>query len=234
MTAPIRFGDLLAAELVKIRTLPATWIALTGALAANGALGVLAATDAVRVAGPDGPVPIARLGAPLLVPGYVFAAIAVFAAGSEFRGGQVRVSLLAGPGRTRLFAAKSTVCAFVSLLGAVLVVLPFPRAAAGTGLPALVTAYLLLALVGYGFAVIARTVVAPLAVLSATALLVTPMLRGVVPDLVKYLPHDAALSLVGLPGGPSALGRAGGLLALSSWAAGCVVAAWLVFVRRDA
>ncbi|WP_433730034.1 hypothetical protein ACQP2Y_18995 [Actinoplanes sp. CA-051413] len=225
---------LLAAELAKIRTLPAVWIALTAALAANSVLGVLAATDAVRVAGPDGPVPVARLGAPLLAPVYVFVAIAVFAAGSEFRGGQVRISLLAVPRRTRLFAAKSAVCALVSVFAAVLVVLPFPRAAAGTGLPALVTAYLLLALVGYGFAVIVRTVVTPLAVLSAAALLVAPMLRGVVPGLVKYLPHDAALSLVGLPGGPAALGRAGGLLALSSWAAGCVAAAWLVFVRRDA
>ncbi|MEU8234381.1 hypothetical protein AB0C12_32745 [Actinoplanes sp. NPDC048967] len=124
---------LLAAELAKIRTLPAVWIALTAALAANGGLGVLAASDAVRVAGPDGPVPVARLGAPLLAPVYVFVAIAVCAAGSEFRGGQVRVSLLAVPRRTRLFAAKSAVCALVSVLAAVLVVLPSrvsPRAPA--------------------------------------------------------------------------------------------------------
>ncbi|GAA3959456.1 hypothetical protein [Actinoplanes auranticolor] len=232
--APIGFGDLLAAELIKIRTLPAIRIALAGTLLANGVLGILAATDAVRVAGPDGPVPITRLGGPLLAPVYVFVAIAVFAAGSEFRGGQVRVSLLAVPRRARLFAAKSTVCALVSVLAAVLVAVPFPHAATGTAFPALVTAYLLLALVGYGFAVIARTVVIPLAVLSAAALLVAPMLRGVLPDLVRYLPHDAALSLAGLPGGPEALGRAGGLLVLLSWAAACVAAAGLVFVRRDA
>jgi ABC-2 type transport system permease protein len=144
------------------------------------------------------------------------------------------VSLLAVPRRARLFVAKVTVCAVISALAAVLVAVPFPHAAAGTAYPAMVTAYFLLALVGFGFAVIARTVVTPLAVLSAVALLAAPMFRGVVPDLVTYLPHDAALSLAGLPGGPEALGRAGGLLVLLSWAAACVAVAGLVFVRRDA
>ena len=218
----IRFRDVLGAELGKVRTLPATWFAVALAAVANVLLGLVARTGIVA-------------GGVRLAPVHVFIAVAVLAAGSEFPG-QVRVSLLAVPDRARLFAAKSAVCVTVSVLAASFVVLPghaVQHAAVRAGVVAEVAAYLLLALIGYGGAVLTRAVVTPLAVLAVAALLVAPLLRGPVPDLVRFLPHDAALSLAGLPGGPAALSRGGGLLVLSSWAAGCVGAAWFTFVRRD-
>ena len=220
--APIRFRDLLGAEAGKVCTLPATWFAVALAAVANVLLGLVARTGVVA-------------GGVRLAPVHVFIAVAVFAAGSEYPG-QVRVSLLAVPDRGRLFAAKSTVCLTVSAVAAGLVVLPghaVQHAAVRPGVVAEVAAYLLLALIGYGGAVITRAVVTPLAVLAVAALLFAPLLRGPVPDLVRLLPHDAALSLAGLPGDAAALGRGGGLLVLSSWAAGCVGAAWFMFVRRD-
>jgi ABC-2 type transport system permease protein len=225
----------MRAELTKIRTRPATWIALTAALTANTVLGAVAATGVVRVAGPDGPVAIGRLGGIMLAPAYVFIAIAVLAAGGEFHGGQHRVSLLAVPHRGRLFAAQSSVCALVSVLAAVLALLPghLVRRAAWTDLIGLVTAYLLLALAGYGLAVLTRAVVAPLAVLAIAAALVAPTLRGAFPALVGYLPHDAALGLAGMPADPAGLGRAGGLLVLAAWAAGLLATAWWAFSHRD-
>jgi ABC-2 type transport system permease protein len=247
VVGPVRLPDLLGAELTKIRTLPATWIALGVALAANTLLGTLAATDVVRIAGPGGPTPIAQLGSLMLAPAYVCIAVAVFAAGSEFSGGQVRVSLLAVPDRDRLFAAKLMVTATVSAPAAVVALVPgylvqhaaavadgtLGIGAAWADLAALVVAYLLLGLIGYGFAFIARTVVTPLAVLFIAAILVAPTLRGAFPDLVTYLPHDATLSLVNLAADPAALGRIGGLLVLTAWAGGSVGAAWVIFAKRD-
>lgn len=225
-----------AAELSKIRTLPATWVAVAVAVAAGTVLGVLAADGGVRVGSPAGPVGIGRLGTVMLAPAYVFVAVAVFAAGSEYRGGQLRVSLLAVPSRARLFAAKLTVTTAVSVPGAVLVILPghLARGAAVAGLAPLVTAYLLLALVGFGLAVLARTVVTPLALLFGVAVLVGPALRGVVPQVVRHLPHDAALSLAGMADDPAALTRPGGFVVLLAWAAVSLAAAAAAFTRRDA
>jgi ABC-2 type transport system permease protein len=221
-----------AAELTKIHTLPATWIALAVALIAHTVLGVLASAGAHI----DGTVPLGRHGTVMLTPAYVFIAVGVFAAGSEHSAGELRVSLLAVPRRVRLFTAKLAVTAAVSLVGAAVVLLPghlVQHGPAAAGLAAFVTAYLLLALVGFGVAVLARTVVTPLALLLVAAVLVAPTLRGAFPEVVRYLPHDAALSLIGLPGDPTALDRLDGLSVLTAWAAVSVAAAAAVYTRRD-
>jgi ABC-2 type transport system permease protein len=234
----IRLADLLRAELTKTRTLPATWVALGVASAANLALGLLAATDAVRLAGRDGPVAIGQLGTLMVAPVYVFVAIAVFAAGSEYRAGQLRVSLAAVPDRHRLAAAKLAAVTAACLLAALPAVLPghlVQPVPAVADLAALLAVYLLLSLIGYGFAVVARGVVAPLAVLFVTPVLISPALRGSMPDAVRLLPHEAALSLLGLPADPAtALDRTGGLLTLIAWAGLSVGAGWAAVVRRDA
>ncbi|MGV9379522.1 ABC transporter [Nonomuraea sp. NPDC003707] len=231
----IRLADLLRAELTKTRTLPATWVALGVASAANTVLGLLAATDSVRLAGPDGPVAIGQLGTLMVAPVYVFVAIAVFAAGSEYRAGQLRVSLAAVPGRHRLAAAKLAAVTAACLLAAGPAVLPGHLVQPVADPAALLTVYLLLSLIGYGFAVVARGVVAPLAVLFVTPVLISPALRGSMPDAVRLLPHEAALSLLGLPADPAtALNRTGGLLTLIAWAGLSVGAGWAALVRRDA
>ncbi|MGW0202658.1 ABC transporter [Nonomuraea sp. NPDC003201] len=231
----IRLADLLRAELTKTRTLPATWVALGVASAANTVLGLLAATDSVRLAGPDGPVAIGQLGTLMVAPVYVFVGIAVFAAGSEYRAGQLRVSLAAVPGRHRLAAAKLAAVTAACLLAAGPAVLPGHLVRPVADPAALLTVYLLLSLIAYGFAVVARGVVAPLAVLFVTPVLISPALRGSMPDAVRLLPHEAALSLLGLPADPAtALNRTGGLLTLIAWACLSVGAGWAALVRRDA
>lgn len=224
------FRDLLAAERIKITSLPGSWVALALACGGNLLLGAVAAADAVRIAGP---VDLAAL---LLVPVYEFAAIPVLAAGGEYRGGQVRVSLLAVPRRARLFAAKLTASTAAGLAASVPAVLPgqLLRDVRAADLLAVLTVYVLLALVGYGFAVVARSAAVPLAVLTVLAVLVAPLLRGGLPYAVRLLPHEAALSFLGTPAEPAtALGPGAGLLVLSAWAALSVTAAWWVFARRD-
>ncbi|MEU4836037.1 ABC transporter [Streptosporangium sp. NPDC023615] len=248
-TGAPRFGDVLAAELIKIRTLPAVWIALAVASAANLALAVLATTDVVKVAGQDGPIAIGQVGTLMLSPVYVLVAIAVHAAGGEYRTGQLRVSLAAVPGRNRLHAAKLAATTTALLLAAVPAILPghlvryvpevtggrLGAGAAARDLAALLGVCLLLALIGHGLAVVARSVVLPLAVLVVTPVLVSPLLRGSLPDLVRLLPHEGALALLGTADDPgTSLGRTGGLLTLALWAALSAGCAWTALTRRDA
>ncbi|MFC4059066.1 hypothetical protein ACFOWE_12210, partial [Planomonospora corallina] len=105
--------------------------------------------------------------------------------------------------------------------------------AAGGLLPR-AAACLLLGLVAYGSATLARTAATPLAVLVVVPVLVSPLLRGPVPGVVRLLPYEAALSLLGAPRGPDlALDRPVGLLVVVAWAVVLVGAAWAVTVRRD-
>lgn len=242
----IRTRDLLAAELTKIRTRPAAWLAVVGALLANVLLGVLAGADVVRLAGRDGNVAIADLGTVLLAPAYLFVVLPVLAAGDEYRGGQLRVSLAAVPDRGRLLAAKLLVTTAVTGAAAVVVVAPGhlvqhaltdpeggPAAALG-GILARSAGYLLLGLAGFGLAALTRTVVTPLAVLPGAAALVAPTLGGIVPGAVRLLPHEAILSFLGMPTSPDlALDPAAGLLVAAGWAALAVGGAWAATIRRD-
>ena len=245
----IRFSDVLGAEITKIRTLPAVWIVVAVSAGASTLLGIIAATDVVRVAGQAGPADITKFGTLMLAPMYAFIAIAVFAAGSEYRGGQLRLSLAATPDRHRFFTAKLLAVAAVTGPAAMAALLPgfaiqhasavsteelaIGDAAAGFG--RLVLAYLLFSLIGYGFAFAAKTVVTPVAVLFAMPILVSTTLGGVLPKVVRLLPHEATLGFLGMPTGPvSGLGRGPGLLVLTTWTVLVVVAAWALVTRRDA
>ncbi|GII63643.1 hypothetical protein Skr01_37280 [Sphaerisporangium krabiense] len=243
----IRLADLLRAELTKIRTLPAAWIALAVALLGGTLLGLLSATDAVRVAGRQGTVAIAQLGTVMLAPAYVVLAVPVFAAGGEYRGGQLRVTLAATPDRGRLFAAKLLATCAATALAATVVVLSgrLVRLAAGGGLPgadggpgravAEVTAYVLLGLVGHGLAVAAKGVVVPLAVLAALPVLVSPPLGGSLPAVVRLLPHEVTLSFLATSATPAlTVPRPAALPLLVSWAALSLTVARLLTARRDA
>ncbi|APU15108.1 MULTISPECIES: hypothetical protein [Actinoalloteichus] len=244
----VRFTDVLSAEVTKIRTLPAPWIAVVVAFAANTLLGALAATDTMRFAGPDGQISIGQFGTLLLSPAYAFIAVAVFAAGSEYRSGQLGVSLAAVPNRTRLSAAKLSATAMICVLAAVPVTGPgyllqhYPDLVAGdlraaqllTGLGTVVGVYLLLSLIGYGLAVVVKSVVTPVAALFAIPILVSPMLQGALPDVVRLLPHEAALSILGNPTDPSsALDVGAASLTLSGWAAVFVLLSCWCLARRD-
>ncbi|WP_436536486.1 hypothetical protein [Actinoplanes sp. HUAS TT8] len=189
------------AELTKIRTHPATWIAV--------GVAVLTAL-ALR--------PITRTGPADLAPAYVLLVIPVFAAGTEYRAGQLRISLVAVPSRHRLFAAKLLATAAVTSAAALL-----------TGLGASALAGLLLGLTGLGLAVLARSVVTPIVLLVALPVLVSPTLGGLFPHVIRFLPHEAALSLIGA--GP--LSRPAGLAVATTWAALAVGAGWATFLRRD-
>ena len=176
------FARLLGAEAAKLATLPATWVALAVATAGHVLLALA------------GPV---QAGGLLLAPAYAIAGVSVHAAGTEYRTGQIRLTLAAVPDRTRLLTAKAVVSLTVCLLAA---------------LPAgeLVATYLLIALIGFGLAVITRGVVIPLA-----GLCLTPVVATVLPR-----PIAALLPVDDLP-------------VLTVWAILCTTGAWALFCRRD-
>ncbi|GAA2611834.1 hypothetical protein GCM10010399_48380 [Dactylosporangium fulvum] len=238
-TGEFRLNDLATAELTKIRTLPASWLAFTVALVLNTALGFVAGTDAVRLAGAGGTTPIAQLGVVMLAPAYVLLAVPVLAVGSEYRGGQFRVSLAAVPARHRFFAAKLLVSAAVTAVAAVVVVVPgyvLEHGSATTvdGLAARALAYLLLGLTGFGFAALAQSVVTPIAVLFILPVPVSTTLGGLLPRLVRLLPHEAMLSFLGMPAGPElTLARPAGLAVATAWATLLVTLGWFTTARRN-
>ncbi|ASO20497.1 ABC-2 type transport system permease protein [Actinoalloteichus hoggarensis] len=246
-TTSVRFVDVLSAEFGKARTLPAVWIALVVAFLAASLLGALAATDTLRFAGPDGEVSIGQFGTLLLSPVYAFLVVGVCVA-DEYRAGQLGVSLAAVPNRTRLAAAKTMAAAVLGVLAAVPVLGPghllrhLPDLSAGVltaaevtaGFGASVAVHLLFSLIGWGFAVVTRSVVVPVATLFAIPILLSPMLQGVLPTVVRLLPHEAALSGLGTPIDPSvALGADTAWLVLLGWAGAFVAAACRCLVRRD-
>lgn len=240
-TGEVGLRDGVRAELTKLRTLPVVWAALAGVVAVNTALGVVVAADALRIAGADGGgVPIERFGTLLLAPVYLFLVIPVFASGSEYRNGQLRVTLAATPRRGELFAAKLVVTTAAVLVAAVVALVPghlARHAGAGAATDELllrIAVYAALGLIGFGFGFVAKGVAAPLAVLFALPVAVSPALRGGFPEVVRFLPHEVSLSLLGAPASPDT-GLAPGVAAvvLAAWVVVSLVAGVVSLVRRD-
>ena len=72
------------------------------------------------------------------------------------------------------------------------------------------------------------------AVLFVTPVLISPAFQSTLPHVVKFLPHEAALSLLRMPVDPAtALDPVAALLLLAAWAAASVATARVVFVRAD-
>ncbi len=239
------FGDALRAELTKLLTLPAPWVALALTIVANVALGVVTASDAVRLSGADGGTPLAHLGTLLLAPVYAFIAIALFAAGSEYHGGQLRVTLTAIPRRGRMFCAKLTAAALCGIIAAPCAVIPgyvthhAIRADMTAGrtiadvLP-WIGVYLALSAIGFGFGFLARGVVVPLAVLFLLPVLMSPTLGARFPQVMRFMPHEASLSLLGIPASPqTSLAPAAAAAVLAAWSAVMLLLALTALIHRD-
>ncbi|GAA3959464.1 hypothetical protein [Actinoplanes auranticolor] len=255
------------AELTKITTLRAGWLVLGAILALQvlvEAQVVGLTADAVAKITPDGTIEI-FLGRPeparaallefirasSLQMSVFLPVLAAVIAGQEFRGGQLRASLLAVPRRGRLLAAKLVAAAGYLTLAAVLI------AAISTGfshlgvrewdpgLPVSGDALLgqagfilyavLLGVSTYAIAVIARSTLAAIGVsLALITVTMTQVLAGA-PGLDALFPVSAGRNLLlnpetsDLTSGP---GQA--VLVLVGWAVVTSLLAGLTLVQRDA
>ena len=261
----MRFAYVVAAEVRKTLTLPATLVAL--AVAVLGPVGItllnaLSVRSALRAGQPEltaygtaaeavlSAVPLGTVGAVVL---------GVVAVGSEYTtnstgaggGRQITATLTATPNRIAVLAAKAT--AVVLLVAAAAgVAIPASLALAGGILGAdaapapadapsrLVGAgvyWALTALIALAVTVFTRSGVIPVIVLVVNSALVSvSYLLSHLTPLARYLPDLAGASLFAgdLLAFDDALAPLPGGLVMAGWAAGLLILAGVVFVRRDA
>lgn len=239
----IAYRHLVRAELTKIATDPVIPRVFWGVLAVNTALCALAVTDSFRISGSQGLVRLSDLGAVMFAPVYLFLVIPVYAAADEYVSGQNRITLVAVPNRRRLLAAKLLSLALVIGPSAILTLLPGRLTIAVThGLdpaPAMAdlarwsTAYILMSCIAYALAALLRSRVAPLAILVLIPLLLA---TGVLPwpGLIKLLPDQLSLNILGAPGyDVTAMAPTSALLLLTTWAATLIAAQGAALLQRD-
>lgn len=239
----IDYPNLVRAELTKIVTDPVIPRVLLALLVVNTALCALAVADNFRLSGSQGLVRLSDLGGVMFAPVYLFLVIPAYAAASEFVSGQYRITLTAIPDRRRLVTAKLLSLGLVMGPAAVLSLLPGRLLIAASqnlnladtlsDLARWSSAYILMGCIAYGLATLLRSRVAPLAILALVPLLLA---TGVLPwpALVKLLPDQLSLNILGTPGyDVTAMSPISAFLLLGLWAAALIAAQSAVLLRRD-
>lgn len=240
----IRARDVVAAEVTKIVTHPATPIALTLAAIANLGLAIIDAIGVSFYTSPgEGPASLSSFGSVVFAPVYAFLVLPVYAAGSEYHGGQLRITLTATPKRRALVTAK-LIAMITVVLPAVLVTLVPARLTIGISdglnpgellldLSRWIAVYLLMSLIAFGIAGLLRSTIAPLTILVLVPVFVgTGILQW--PEGIRFLPDQASMSLLGTPAYEVAeLAPGVAALALIAWASLAVGAFAVSLVRRD-
>lgn len=244
-THMIRRRDGVRAEMTKIITHPSTLAALGGAFIANLLLAAIDTSGVTFYVGSsDGPSSISEFGLVMLVPLYAFLVIPAYAAASEYQGGQLRMSLVATPHRGAFVAAKLVAVSAVATIGALIVIAParivmgvaegLSVAAVSAACGAWFLAYVFMSLVAFGLAGVMRSAISALGILIALPIVIaTGVLQW--PAGLRFLPEQAALSLVGTPQFEvNALPAAMAATTLATWSALAVASYALTLTRRDA
>lgn len=181
--------------------------------------------------------------------GYVLVVvIAALWAGSEYSAKQIRTTLLATPRRLRVFVVKAVLLgaltaaiAFLTMTGALMIT----HAAGDTGVTTwtlnpriwaniggVTLAWTMTALITFAVGTLARTMILPL-------ILVVPLVIGIGDFLAgfwagaQFLPTAAGAAMYSDPASGDYLDPALGGLVQASWTAALLVAAAVVFTRRD-
>ncbi|TWD73400.1 hypothetical protein FB561_7289 [Kribbella amoyensis] len=229
-------GSSVAAELIKLRTLPAVWITslLTVAAAvlvtaADASSSVDPAADAVTVA--LGSVAYLQVGSIVL---------GVLSVASEYGSHELRTTLTATPNRVVSLTAKA-VAQLIAITATSVIAL-----AAGLATAVLMTdevrtslwwvagaaAYLVLVgLLAGAVTVVIRSLLPALGVALGGVVIASPLL-GSVTDQVRWLPDQAGRALYSVDPGPFA--PAGGGAVLLAWVLCIGTVAVVAFLKRDA
>lgn len=235
----ITFRDTTTAECTKILTDPVVCWTILAVTVLNSILCALGRADIVRL---SSVVRLVDLGPLMFAPAYLFLVIPVYAAASEYVSGQNRITLSVTPNRRRLVVGKLASLAVVMIPTSILSVLPgrfiLNLAAVPLGEVLLDVArwsvtYFLMGLVAYGLAGLLRSRVSPLAILCLVPLLLA---TGVIPwpVMVKFLPDQLALNVLGSPGyDVTAMAFVPALGLLATWALALAAAYAAALIRRD-
>ncbi|GBF74727.1 ABC transporter permease [Paenibacillus sp. 598K] len=246
-TAPpaIRLRDVVAAETTKIITHPASIYTLLLALMLNLAFAIIDAAGVMfSVHADQPPATLSDFGAVMFFPIYVFLVIPVIAASSEYKDGQFRLTLATVPNRKRLMYGKWIAMVMSILLAFLIAVLPArvilgmtDGLHAGSILADLgrwMVVYVLMSCIAYGLAGYWRNAIAPLAILVFIPVVIATGVLMQWPQLLRFLPDQAAMSVLGAPAYEmTRLPVPIALLALTGWAVVCLLAYGLALLRRD-
>lgn len=258
-------GSRVGAEVVKFTTTTALWMLPVLTIALTGSLTYLAGRSEVAATGGDlagatsatnpqlysaQPLPVEYQGFDMMNIGLILMiALGALYAGSEYRTGLLRSSLIADPHRLRLFATRAAVLAVVVAVTASVAMgggtvlrhlalgdqgldpLAFPplvwRNIAGVALT-----WTALALLAFAIGVLARNAILPLVV-------IVPLSVGLGDFLItlwapaRFVPPAAGAGLY-TPADGTHLGATAGAIVLVAWAAAAIALAGIVFRRRDA
>jgi hypothetical protein len=221
-------------ELRKLAGLPSVWVA--------AALGLLMPPLLVVLTGRGVPdttdTGFVELTVGVLGP----LVLGTVAAGSEYRGRQIRTSLICVPSRLRLLAAKTgAVVLTVAVTAAMSAVVTLAVAGTLTGgawprIAGVVVYWVLDALLAYGITLLTRSGILPLTVMivNTTAVSFTYLLTKVTP-LAAFLPDMAGAHMfIHDMNTPDELAPLTAGLVMSAWVAALLAVAGYVFHRRDA
>lgn len=228
----------VAAELIKIRTLPAAVATALGSVVAAAVLAWALATAAVNDRSDADAVAIVLGTVPLLQVGPVL--LGVLAVASEHAGTQVRTTLTAVPDRATALAGKTAaflVAATVTSGASCAAGLAAAVLATGAGAPpwpvaGAIAHLVLVGLLAFALTVLLRALV-PALVGMLGLLLVAPPLLASVTEHARWLPDRAGRALYA-PGSDAVLTPLTGGLVMAGWIAVVGGAAIWGFLARDA
>ncbi|MEU4391061.1 hypothetical protein [Kribbella sp. NPDC023855] len=222
------FRAVCAAELLKLRSLPAVAITLAVTLVCTTGLSVLLATSDET---PLQTIQYAQVG---------FIVLGVLTIGSEYAGSQIHTTLLSMPNRLALLAGKATAYGMTALVAAVLTVtaafvasrLSSDQPAGDLGALLGAVAYLvLIGLLAAAIATLTRNLLAAVIGMTALVLIVSPLLRSIT-TAASYLPDSAGMRLY--QGADDSLTVLQGSAVLVGWLAVAHVVSAATFLKRDA
>ncbi|WP_433012813.1 hypothetical protein [Kribbella sp. CA-294648] len=222
------FRAVCAAELLKLRSLPAVSITLGVTLFCTTGLSVLLATNDET---PLQTIQYAQVG---------FILLGVLTVGSEYAGSQIHTTLLSMPNRLALLTGKAVAYGVTALAAAILTVtVVFVAVQLSSDQPvgdlaALLGAVAYLVLIGLFAAAIVtltRNLLAAVVAMATLVLIVSPLLRNIT-TAASYLPDSAGMRLY--QGADDGLTVLQGSAVLVGWLAVAHLVSAATFLKRDA
>ncbi|MEV6281878.1 hypothetical protein [Kribbella sp. NPDC051770] len=228
-------GQAIAAELIKLRTLPAAWI--TSLVTVVTAVVVTAATASSNTDPAADAVTIALGSVAFLQVGTIV--LGVVGVASEYGGHELRTTLTAVPNRIVSLAGQAvahliatTVTSVAALGAAVATAWATEPPRASLWRVAGAAAYLVLVgLLAAAVTVVVRSLVPALVLMFGGVIVASPLLATVT-DQSRWLPDQAGRALYAAD--PGSFGPAGGTAVLLVWLLCTGTAAVVCFVSRDA
>jgi len=243
MREPVRLLNITAAELDKLRTLPAAVLATVGTVVVGIALAAALAAFAAEQGAHASATDVVVQAVPFVQTGLILLGVLPFS--HERAGSQLTTTLAAVPRRGLLVAGKTLAALAMTVLAAVATVGGMLAAATTTarladapagpadgpwGAVGVVAYLVLVGLFSHATALLVRDLVPALVGTLSLVLIVSPVLAGLT-EHARWLPDRAAAVLYG-PADPVLTAATGGLVTLA-WIGLVGTAATVLFARRD-